>query len=356
MAAQQTQSIAMSSDKVMALAFSQDGNFLAAGCMDSKVRLWDMRNNSLFRTLEAARRAVRTVSFSPDCKIVAAGSDDRVVYLWETATGKQKHSLKDNCGPVNAVAFSPDGTLLASGAFDWTAKKDEKALAEVKLWNANTGELHKTLVQTEGYVWRVKFFPDGKSLAIAIAPWNLQNTFSGALICDVTTGQERRRMVWDGGFPLSLSMSGDGKLLACGGGYAVPTDNGSTLFGEAKLWDAGNGKLLWTLKSEHGDYFRSIALAPDGKTLITGGQGPLRDYNVGNARGQKVVSEAALWDIDTRRTLWKTEGELGSVHALAISPDGTTVAGADDANLKLCDAKSGLVREVLMTWTFKPIK
>src|SRR5262249_46189281 len=118
LAAQQAQSIDLSSDEVMALAYSSDGNCLAGGCMDAKVRLWDMRNNTLCRTLDGARGSVRSVAFSPDGTLVAAGGDDGVVHLWETATGKVKNALKGNSGFVGAIAFSPDGKLLASGAFD----------------------------------------------------------------------------------------------------------------------------------------------------------------------------------------------------------------------------------------------
>jgi WD40 repeat protein len=59
------------------------------------------------------------VAFSPDGNILAAGSQDNTVWLWNVA--QPRHHLSRDGAPltgasdwVNAVSFSPDGKLLAT--------------------------------------------------------------------------------------------------------------------------------------------------------------------------------------------------------------------------------------------------
>lgn len=41
--------------------------------------------------------------------------------------------------------------------------------------------------------------------------------------------------------------------------------------------------------------------------------------------------------------------------AVALSPDGASLISSDGHCVKVCDANTGFVREVLMTYTYKPI-
>src|SRR5262245_42130680 len=57
-----------------------------------------------------------SIAWSPDGQHVAAGSADRCVRIWNTITGELEHLLEDHQQRVQSVAWSPDGRLLASGA------------------------------------------------------------------------------------------------------------------------------------------------------------------------------------------------------------------------------------------------
>ena len=65
---------------------------------------------------------VTSVCISPDGRLVAAGSLDTVVRIWDVQTGQLVERLKGHRDSVYSVAFTPDGKGLVSGSLDKTLK------------------------------------------------------------------------------------------------------------------------------------------------------------------------------------------------------------------------------------------
>jgi WD40 repeat protein len=79
------------------------------------------------------------------------------IKVWDAETGALIRTLSDHTDWVVSVAFNPDGSRIASGAGDNT----------VRVWNAETGALIRTLSgHTEG-VTSAAFSPDGSRIASA---------------------------------------------------------------------------------------------------------------------------------------------------------------------------------------------
>jgi WD40 repeat protein len=57
---------------------------------------------------------VDSVAFAPDGKTLASGCKDRTIKLWDARTGKLLRTLTGHTGRVESLAFSPDGRLLAT--------------------------------------------------------------------------------------------------------------------------------------------------------------------------------------------------------------------------------------------------
>ena len=78
---------------------------------------------------------------------------DDTIKLWNADTGELLRTLEGHTRGVNSVAFHPDGHTLASGGLDDT----------IKLWDADTGELLRTLEGHTRDVYSVAFHPDGNT-------------------------------------------------------------------------------------------------------------------------------------------------------------------------------------------------
>jgi WD40 repeat protein len=387
---------------ITVLAFSPDGRRLFSGSLDGTIRIWDpitgkeqavLRESSDFakavptslavdprmRYLVAFNGQVHGVvwdlrleaavahfhwpvgvccgNFTPDASALLLGTLQGAVLLCPvaeiekaraTAQGPAQGSAPSglvrldptttvvpagHASTVWGIAASPDGRWFATASHDQT----------VKLWDAKTMRLARTLTGHKSLVWCVAFSPDSKSLASGSATEQ-----SGEVrVWDVETGQLRHCFEGHDRLVVSLAFHPERPWLAS-----------SSNDGSVRLWDFRTGKALGLLHHFDRPVY-GLAFRPDGRWLaaavhdhrialwdlgpspglpappdrfLTGHTGPV--WSVGfSADGRYLASGSEqgvmmLWNGETFAGVVTLRGGSGQKRSVAFSHDGQLLAGA----------------------------
>ena len=166
------QSLTGHNDKILTVNFSPNGQILASGSKDGKIKLWkNSKNWQIFKTLENNNFAVKNVSFSPNGKLLTSASFDGTIKLWNTSDGTLIKSLTAHKGDILSLNFSPNGQLLASAGED----------AIIKVWQRSDGSLLNSLHGHKSAIRNVSFINDhvlasaSAGLEKTIILWDLKN-------------------------------------------------------------------------------------------------------------------------------------------------------------------------------------
>lgn len=207
---------------VSAICFSPRGGVLVSASLDGTVRLYDTRRYRNFRTLVAPDPVQFTsVAMDSSGDLVAAGSEDNFcVYVWSMQTGKLLEVLSGHEGPVSSISFSPINTTLISGSWDRTCR----------IWDVYEGKQRIESIMCNREVMAVAHSPDGKQCSIATNDGDIvvYDTVNNSVLGTINGRDD----VWGGRTsddvrdPINsskgktfkcISYSGDGALLLAGG-------------------------------------------------------------------------------------------------------------------------------------------
>lgn len=315
------------------LAFTPDEKRLISRGIDG-VRIWEAATGKELWHLPLSPRLAPamewlTTDLSPDGKILALIDQPppRPIQLWDVDSGKKIASLGSKFRPP--IRFSPDGKWLAAvgGGMDvelWDLAGKKK----LRGWNAHRADLVSIGFSAD---CRIMLTSDGMSTV------DLWDTTSGRKL------QEIQPLLWDASVARSASsdvpvLTADGKFVAIVESRRRPevkrvVDPKASI----SVWDAATGKLLRELTCParelfpgYGAFYRALALAPDGKKLIT--MGPDQFFRI--------------WDPATGQELRRVALDRSQPpFALALSKDGRTLAASSDGSkIQIFDMKSGKLK------------
>jgi len=282
------------------IAVAPDGNIVAVGTRDGRLRLWDINAKVELLEYQIVQGEVETLDFSPDGALIAVAGQ-RNVALWNWSSGEEPKSLKGFKQGAQVVKFSPDGSLLAIGESDTHA---------AEIWDvASIKRLHRLRGEAERYYREgLCFFEDGRQLIVPASNSKQLEFF------DIDSGQLVRALDCGSFEPRDVAISKDGSLLATVGSRAA-----------ILAWDMDSESVLTERFEGHLEAPDQISFTSDGATIVTG----CNDATI------------RLWDTDSGRPIRILRHDRW-VTGSALSPTGDRLVscGLDDT-VRLWDCESG---------------
>lgn len=287
------------------------------------------------RLLRGPGAAVNNIAFSPDGEWLAAASDDRRVYLWETG-GDGHKVLEGHSDEVWELGFHKSGGILI------TTSKD----ASVRVWDVQQGQ-SRALLGHEGPINGLDFLRDGRLLTAGrdgqIHVWNASGG-EGKLLYNSPREELRssvcsnaKRAVFSAKGALFIFDAQNDTLQEWPGqelpatAIACSPDGTSAVTGDDKgglrAWDLATGKTEYF--QGHEASVRTLMFAHRGGRFFSGGfDRTVRVWSLGQ---------------NTPETIFK--GHEGAVYRIALSPDGNSLVSASaDHSARIWDLESGTAR------------
>ena len=156
-----TDSVSINAGSFQSLAFSPNGKLLASCALDG-IHLWEPnsgRHSSILK--ESPNKPLDVLSasvvFFPDGRTLAS-ANGKIIRLWDVENRTISKTLLGHTGTVASIAVSPNGKTIVSGSYF----ESKKAL---RWWDVETGRTMFISKNVEGDVFAIAFSPDGKILA-----------------------------------------------------------------------------------------------------------------------------------------------------------------------------------------------
>ena len=285
------------------LAFSGDGNFLAVGGQDGKVRIWQISPQiSLIEVIELGKHWLEHLAWHPSRNILAVSAGSSV-QVWDAVRREIVMTLPLAISTVLSLAWHPQENALAVGGN-----------GKIKVWNLDKSGDEPIFLETLAAITKIAFSWGGEYLAAVCLdhtvlvwswgqkdPWRM--TGFGAKVRNLAWSELKSGsapllavssygdiLVWkkeendaDGwiaytlnqhqGVIVDLSFQPDSFLLA-----SVDEEGGLFLWKKAK-------QLAQSLTSVN-QGFSCLSWHPDGKKIATGGEAGEVNIWVKSQRGQ----------------------------------------------------------------------
>ena len=176
------------SASISTVEFAKQGQVLFSASLDGTVRAYDLIRYRNFRTFTSPTPVqFCSLAVDPSGDVVFAGSVDSFeIYMWSVHTGKLLDVLSGHTAPVSGLAFSPTGNQLASSSWD----------RSIRLWTVFGRSRATEAITLSAEATSLAFCPDGNEVCASTLDGQL--TFIDVAEGQITSVIEGRRDISGG--------------------------------------------------------------------------------------------------------------------------------------------------------------
>jgi WD40 repeat protein len=269
-------------------------------------------------------------------------------YLWQQSRGDSQYTICQKTNPIFSLAVSADEEWLAlgdqrGGLSIW----DLPARHEIASLRAGDGEVRVALSPREALLaystdtttpgthgqyhvrlWNVATKESVTELPLTGLCIGLEFSADGQKLITSTADPDNQITIWavpEGkkltAYPAPQDWSSVGTPFAVARDLSVAAH--ATPGGRLRVIDLATGKERWSAKAAD-ELVTALAISPDGKTLASG--------------AAFVESTIRLWDLASGREITRLQGHRSWIAHLVFWPDGKTLASASgDQTIRLWD-------------------
>lgn len=176
------------SASVSAVEFAKQGQVLFTASLDGTVRAFDLVRYRNFRTFTSPSPVqFSSLAVDPSGDVVCAASQDTFeIYMWSVQTGKLLDVLTGHEAPISGLVFSPTGNQLASASWD----------RSVRFWPVFGRSRASEPITVSSEATSLAFRPDGQEICVSTLDGQL--TFIDTAEAQITSLIEGRRDISGG--------------------------------------------------------------------------------------------------------------------------------------------------------------
>ena len=302
---------------VGAVAITCDGRLAVSASADLTLRVWEIRQGRLERTLSDAgvepggglteTHRVGAVAVVPNSRLVICAFNDPTPRVWDIASGTVACLLEGHGAAVRDIAATPDGAAVVTASADHT----------LRVWALHSGPGSRWTASERGVLRGHR----DEVRAVAVVPDGL-SAVSGAddgtvRLWDLERCTERHVFTGHTNIVSGVAVSPDGRFAAssCADGMLI-------------VWDLTERHSVQTLSSDllgsplgqHRSWLSCTAFTPDGRRVLSGA----RDTTI------------KLWGLATGDPVPSLRGHTRPVSDIAVTPAGRrAVSASNDHTLKV---------------------